>query len=70
MSSIVVKFPAWMRKQATSTQGETTLGFEVSSRKRPKRFSLDKEAQKRPVVIIVGSLERASSALLALDGAS
>ena len=46
MSSLPAGFFAQMRKQAASTQGETTPGFEESGRKRLKWSSLDEEAQR------------------------
>ena len=57
MSSLAVGFAARMRKRATSAQGETTLGFEVSSEKRPKWYGLDEEAHKSPTLITVDSPE-------------
>ena len=44
MSSLVTGFSARMRKRAASAQGETTLGFEVSGGKRPKRPGPNEEA--------------------------
>ena len=44
MSNLVASFTTRMRKRATSSQGETTPGFEVPDDKRPKRSSLDGEA--------------------------
>ena len=70
MSSLVVGFVIRMRKRATSAQGETTPGFEVSGEKRPKWSGLDEEVQKSSTVVTVDSPEQASGALLALKGAS
>ena len=55
MSSLTAGFATCMCKRAVSAQGETTLGFEVFGRKRPKRSGLDEEAQKGSVVIIMDS---------------
>ena len=70
MSSLTVGFVTRMHKRAASAQRETTPGSEVSSEKRLKRSSPDEEAQRSPVVIVVNSLEQASNALLALEGAA
>ena len=70
MSSLAVEFVARMRKRAASAHGETTLGFEVSGGKRPKRSSPDEEAQTSLVIISVDSPEQAFDALSALEGAS
>ena len=43
MSSLVVGFVAWMHEWASSAQGETTLGSEVSGGKHPKRSGPDEE---------------------------
>ena len=63
MSSLVAGFSVRMRKRATSTQGETTLGSEVSGEKRLRRSDLDEEAQKSPTIIAMDSPERAFDAL-------
>ena len=68
MSSLVAGFFVQMRKRAASTQGETTPGFEVPGIKQPKRLGLNEEVQKSLVVITSDSPERASNALLALEG--
>ena len=70
MPSLTSGFSARMCKRATNAQGETTPGFEVSGGKRSRRSGLNKEAQRSSVVIIVDSPERASNALLALEGAT
>ena len=44
MSSLAAGFVALMCKRASSAQGETTLGSEVSSDKRPKWSGPDEEA--------------------------
>ena len=59
MSSLAVGFAAWMGKREASAQGEATLGFKVSGRKRPKQSNPDEKAQKSLVVTTVDSLERA-----------
>ena len=70
MSSLAIGFAARMCKLAASAQGETTLGSEVFGGKHLKRSGPDEEAQKNSSVITVDSLERASDALSALEGAS
>ena len=70
MSSLAVGFAAQMCKQAASAQRDTTLDSEVSGGKCPKRSRPDEEAHKSPTIITVDSLEGASSALPALEGAS
>ena len=44
MYSPVAGFTVQMHKRATSAQGETTPGSEVSSKKRSRRLGLDEEA--------------------------
>ena len=44
MSSLVAGFVAQMRKQAASSQGETTPGSEVPGSKLPKLSGLNEEA--------------------------
>ena len=63
MSSLAVGFATRMRKRAASSHGGTTLGFEVSSEKRPKRSGLDEKAQKSPAIVTMDSLEQGSDAL-------
>ena len=70
MSSLVARFVAGMCKRAASAHGETTPGSKVSGGKRPKQFGPDEEAHKSSVVIALNSPERASDALLALEGAA
>ena len=70
MSSLFVGFATRMRKRAVSSQGGTTLISKVSCGKSPKRFSLDGEAQDSLAIITVDSMEWASDALLALEGAA
>ena len=55
MSNLATRFTARMRKQAASSQGETTPGLEVPSGKRLKWFGLDEEAQNCLTVITVDS---------------
>ena len=43
MSIFAAGFSVWMRKQAASSQGETTPDSQVPSGKRPKRSSPDRE---------------------------
>ena len=59
-----------MHKWSASTQGKTTPSSKVQGGKRSKWPSPDEEAQKIPVVIIADSLEQASNALSALEGAT
>ena len=70
MSSLVSRFATRMSKRAASAQGETTPSSKVSSGKRPKLSGPDEEARMRPAIIAVDSLERASDALPALEGAT
>ena len=70
LSNLAAGFVAWIRKQAASAQGETTLGSEVSRGKRRKWSSPDEETQRSSTVIVVDSPERASDALPALEGAA
>ena len=57
MSSLAIEFSARMRKRATSAQGETTPGFEVSGGKCPKQSGPDEEAQKSMAIITMDSPE-------------
>ena len=70
MSNLSVRFAARMRKRVASSQGETTPSSKVSDIKRLKQTGPDEKAQKSPTVVTVDSPERASDALLALEGAS
>ena len=70
MSSLAARFVTQMPKWVASAQGETTLDSIVPGGKRPKWSGPDEEAQKSPVVITMDSLERASDALSALEGAT
>ena len=70
MSSVATGFVMRMRKWATSAQGETTPGSEVSGNKRPKRSDPNEEAQKSPTIITVDSPKRASDVVSALEGAA
>ena len=52
MSKPITGFAAQMRKQATSSEGETTPIFD---KKRSKLSSTDEEAQKEWAIILVNS---------------
>ena len=70
LSILAAGFAVRMHKRATSSQGETILGYEEPDGKHPKGFGLDEEAQNNSTVITVDSLEQASNALQALEGAA
>ena len=70
MSSLATSFFAWMRKRASSAQGETTPGFIVLEGKHVKQSRLDEKAQKSPIIVTLDSPEQASDAFPALEGAA
>ena len=70
MSNIAVGFAAQMSKRATSAQREANLEFEVLSEKCRKQFGSGREVQESRVVVTLDSLERASEAIPALEGAT
>ena len=58
MSKLIAGFSTRMRKRATGSKGESTPIFDG---KRLNWFSLDEEAQKDWVIILVDSPDRASN---------
>ena len=68
MSNLAVGFASWMRKQATSAQGEANPSFEIPGGKHHKQSGSSREVQEIQAVVTLDSLERALEAIPALEG--
>ena len=66
ISTLAVGFATWMRKRVADSEDKSTP---ISNGKRPRRSSLDGEAQKDWATILVDSLDRATNDQPVLEGA-